>query len=242
MADAGINAFTNWLNKHDILSRKVRPFLTIAVLLSDDERLMRIIQDGSADTVDQELLEELLSFADPSETVQLLTQRVGAYLSPQTFKRVFDRTLAATDDLNTISGLVYVAGLFLERNPGAFQLPRDLVNQLLNSDDLDQRIGGLKACRHCMASSTEVFTHFIHALKRNVWEDKWLALSQLRQMLVEGGSQLAEATERITLEELRTTLHQVAQTDPEIEAVVAAERCVSLLEEERVRKQSGAEQ
>ena len=229
MAADGIDVFIRWVLRHGVTSERTRPLVTLATFLSDDERLAGLQREAPIGSLDEALMDEFLSLADPQETVTLLAFRIGPYISPEMFRNVFERTLAASADIEVLSGLMFVAGLYLDRHPGAFPLPRKGADQLLASADLDHRLAGLKALRHSMASSSEIIAQIIVALKRDDWQERWAGLSQLAQLLEQGGSQLAEATEQKTLAELRNVLTQVANIAPDTNARRAAAHCIALL-------------
>ncbi len=153
MAKDDIDVFIRWVRRHGVTSDRVRPYLTLITLVCDYEALARLREEVPAASLDETLVEELLSLADSRETVAMLTHRIGQDISPKVFRKAFDRTLAASSDVEVLSGLMFVAGLFLDRHPGAFTLPRRLADQLLASEDLDHRLAGLKAIRHTAASS-----------------------------------------------------------------------------------------
>jgi len=213
MANEGIDIFRRWVHHHGLTSERVRPYLTLATVLSDDETLMRLHGEACVAPLDEALLEEFLSLADPRETVALLTFRIGPLISPEMFLSVVERTVAASSDMNVLSGLMFVAGLYLDRHPGAFRLPRNLADQLLASEDLD----GLKALRHTLASPTEIVAQIVRALKRDDWQEKWGGLAQLRNVL-EDGTQLAEAAEQEAVSDLLNVLAQIADTDSDDDA------------------------
>lgn len=203
--------------------------MTLAVFLSDDERLEHLRHEAPVGWLDESLVEEWFSLAEPEEVVSLLTCRIGPHLSNEVFKRVFDRTLAASSDIDVISGLMFVAGLYLDRHPDAFLLPRNLADKLLASDDLDHRLAGIKAFRHSMVSLNEIFAQIVAALNRDDCEEKWAGLSQLEQLLEEKGRQLAEATQQNVLQELRNVLTQLADTTQDTNIRRAAAHCRALL-------------
>lgn len=229
MADDGMEIFIRWVLRHGVRSDRVRPYLTLASLLCDNEMLVRLQHDAPVGSLDEALLEEFLSLAVPREAVAILKGRIGPHISPEMFKRAFQRTLAESSDIEVLSGLMWVAGMYLDRHPGAFQLPRELADQLLASEELDHRLAGLKALRHTGASSTEILVQITGVLKRDDWHEKWAGLSQLRQLLEEKGPTLADATEQRTLEELQTILEHLADTDPDANARRAAAHCSVLL-------------
>ena len=229
MAEDGIGVFIRWVLRHGVTSGGTRDLVTLATFLSDDERLAQLQREPFVGWLDEAFVDELLSLAEPAEVITLLTQRIGRHISPEMFKRVFDRTLAASSDIEVLSGLMFVAGLYLDRHPGAFPLPRNLADQLLASEDLDHRLAGLKSLRHSMASSGEIVAQITTALKRDDWQERWAGLSQLGRLLEDKGSQLAEPTEGRTLDELRDVLMQLADTAPDADTRRAAAHCRALL-------------
>lgn len=229
MSDVGVDLFMRWVRRHGVASDRVRPYITAAMLLADDESLLDLLHKAPVGSLDEDFLDEMLSLASPSETVELLQQRICRQASVDLFKRIFDRTLSASSDIDVLSGLMWVAGMYLDRHPGAFQLPRNLAEQLLVSDDLDHRLAGLKAFRHSNASRAEVVTQLTAALQRGVREDRWSALFQLGEVLDAIKVQRLEASVAETLVALRIVLTSIAGTDPDDNVRRAAERCIGLL-------------
>jgi hypothetical protein len=148
----------------------------------------------------------------PRETAERLAANALKY-SPKAFEEIFERTLAATEDLEIHSRLMCVAGMYLDRHPGAFRLPRPLAERLLKSEDYDQLLAGLKAIQHCGASLSEMIAHFLAAMKRNDWEERYASLYQLNNLLRDASSSLAEADAAV-LEELQPVLTQIASHAP----------------------------
>ncbi|NUN03862.1 MAG: hypothetical protein HUU41_22365 [Bryobacteraceae bacterium] len=229
MVDDGVDVFVRWLLRHGVTDDRARPYFTVATLVCDHETLSRLRDQAPAGLLDEVLAEEFFSLADPRETVEMLTFRIGPDISPEMFKKVFERTLAASSDIEVLSGLIWVAGMYLDRHPGAFPLPRNLADELLASEDLDHRLAGLKALRHSTASSPEIVAQITTALKRDDWQEKWAGLSQLGQVLEATGLQLMGATDHKTLEELRSVLTEIADTVPDANARRAAAHCRALL-------------
>lgn len=228
MGSSEVAVFVKWVRQHQGMSDRVRHCMTAVKLLADDDELVRFLhRESPAGWADETLIEEFFSVADPPETVELLS-RFARHLSPALFKKVFDRTLQTSSDIEVLSRLMWVAGMYLDRNLGAFPLPRSLADRLLASEDLDHRLGGLKALRHSLASSDEVVRQITAAMKRG-WEDKWAGLSPLCRILDEQGARLADAISAETLNELRNVLAHIAETDSEPDARRAAARCIGLL-------------
>ena len=229
MSSDEVAVFMKWVRQHHVMSDRVRHCLTVVKLLADDDELLRFLHRESPEGWAAEtLIEEFFSVADPPETVELLKKRFGMQFSPELFKKVFDRTLQASSDIEVLSGLMWVAGMYLDRNLGAFPLSRSLADRLLASEDLDHRLGGLKALRHSLASPDEVARHITAAMKRG-GEDKWAGLSPLCRILDEPGARLADAISAEALNELRNVLAHITETDSEADARRAAARCISLL-------------
>ena len=230
MANVGVDVFVRWMRRHGVTNNRARTCFTVAKLVCDGETLYRLLDEVPACLPDESLVEELLSLADPRETVEMLSSRIGPNISPEMFRGVFERTLAASSDIEVLSVLMFEAGMYLDRHPGAFVLPRDLAEQLLNSDDLDHRLAGLKALHHGVASPAEIVAHVTRALKREDREDRWAGLSQLTYLLEEQGPRLAEAVEREALDELRKVLAQMMDTATDANVRPMAARCGALLQ------------
>jgi hypothetical protein len=233
MDDTVVTVFMRWALHDDVVRERARSLLTLAVLLCDDEEVRRFTNETSGDWLDKELVEELLSFAKPEEVAALLS-RLGRDVPANVFKAAFDRAVGVLSDIDAISKLVFVASLFLQLHPGAFQLPRPSVDQLLASNDLDHRIAGVRAVRHSLYSSTEVLATITGALLKDVWEEKWTGLSQLLYFLEERGAHATKGADRKVLDDLLNVLARIADSDPETDSQHAASHCIALLRQEEL--------
>ena len=76
--------------------------------------------------------------ATPGENVEKLDRRIND-IFPETFKEAFDQILSTTSDLAVLSRLMWIAGMYLDRNPGAFELPAESCRTTaFESTDYDQ--------------------------------------------------------------------------------------------------------
>jgi hypothetical protein len=229
MGDPGIDVFVRWLLRRGVTSGRACPYFTVATLVCDHETLSRLRDQVPAGLLDESLAEEFLSLADPRETVEMLSLRIGRDISPDLFRKAFDRVVAASSDIDVLSGLMFVAGLYLDRHPSAFSLPRNLAHLLLRSADVDHRLAGLKALRHSTSSSGEIIVLLTAALKSDDCQERDAGLSQLQQLLETDERPRVEAADQETLDELRDVLAEVVDTALDVNTRRAAARCAALL-------------
>ena len=107
---------------------------------------------------------------NPRDAMETL-ERKSPHMSPESFKQAYDCVVAASPDRRVLARLMWIAGMYLDRHPSAFQLPRALAEELLASDDFDELLAGLKMICHSSASASETIAHFLEVMKRNTWEE-----------------------------------------------------------------------
>jgi hypothetical protein len=215
VADDGIDVFIRWILHNGPTTERARAFLTLSAFLSSDERLARLWR---ADWLDERLAEEFLSFAEPEEVAALLAFRIGHQLSADLFKKAFDRALSATSDPNVVSSLISVGALYLRHHLDSFKLPYEPTQELLRSENLDDRIAGIRAIRYTEAPGSEILTAITAALTAAAWEEKWTGLCQLSQVLDEAGPSILLSANQSDLEKLVATLTHIEQSDAELDA------------------------
>jgi len=158
------------------------------------------------------------------EALEML-ERQGPNTSPERFKQVYDYILAASQDRDILARLMWVAGMYLDRHPGEFRLPRAISEEFLASDDFDRLLGGLKAIRHSTASTSEIIAHFLAVMKRDTWDERYAGLHQLAQMVCESGARVLTPTEQTVLDDVRVVLEDIASHAPDEHARDLASRC-----------------
>ena len=121
-------------------------------------------------------------------------KRKAEDMSPESFQQAYDCVVAASPDRRVLARLMWIAGMYLDRHPGVFQLPRALAEELLASDDFDQLLAGLKAIRHSSASTSETIAHFVEVMKRSTWEERYAGLYQLEQVVCGNAASVVAAT------------------------------------------------
>jgi hypothetical protein len=147
--------------------------------------------------------------ANPREIVEMLDRRKDE-ISLDEFKQHFDTVLAATSDVDTLSRVMWLAGLYLQtRHPGAFQLPRPLAEQFLASANFDHLLAGLKGIRQSSADISEVVLEYMKVMKRDDWQHKDAGLCQLHQVVADHGPAAIEKLDHAQQLELRTVLEQI---------------------------------
>lgn len=235
VGEIGLGPFIKWVLRHGTTSERVRPLLTLANFLCIDVRLVKLQRDAAPGWLDEDLIAEWLSLAEPQEVALILRDRIGTYLSPELFKAVVERTLAASSDIEVQSDLMFSAGLYLEKQPGVLVLPVELAKQLLASDDFDHRLGGLRSLPHTTASLSDIAAHVTAILQRDDWmTDRWSGLSLFMRVLDERGPRRSETIEQNTLDRLQAVLAQLADTAPDENARRVVEHCMHLSQARKV--------
>ena len=203
VADDGIEVFVKWVRRNGTANQRIRAYMTLATILSDDEDIAQLCREAPADWIDEALLEELLSAAEPAQLATLLSMRIGPHISVALFKRILDSCLLSSSDRRVHSALLFVAATFLDRHPGAFDLPRGIAEGLLASEEIDDRLAGLKALCHSTAPTDSMLAQITRALSRDDWNEKMVALSELRKLIDRKGSQRLTAKPDAILDELQ---------------------------------------
>lgn len=132
-----------------------------------------------------------------------------------------------------LARLIWLAGMYLGRHPGAFELPRALAEEFLASDDFDELLAGLKGIRYSSASTSEIIIHLLTVMKRNDWEERYAGLYQLHQMVGTNSPGIVATTEPTVLDRMLVVLAEVASHAPDRDARDIASRCIQAVIEER---------
>jgi len=210
--DAGIAVFARFIERRRT-DEETRRLLTIAVLLTDDERLWRIVEEKQPQPViDERFVEEVILSADPSDVARLLWSKFGLSFSKELFARTFYRLASeGMPDLTSLHHLTGAAVDFLRFHPGAVRIRREMANRLLASKDCDHRIIGLKAlCRHCAANSRDLLTHIKGALNGECWYERSGGIVELLIVLDETPERLSTVAGG-ELDEVRSVLARIAR-------------------------------
>lgn len=151
---------------------------------------------------------------------------------PEAFTRVYQSVLATSPDRDVLSRLMWTAGIYLDRHPGVQILPREIAEEFLASDDIDELLAGLKAIRHSTASTGEIITHFLAVMRRESWEEREAGLYQLGQVLTENAPSVVAAVNQSVLDDLRAVLTQMTLHHPRDHERDLASRCISQIMDE----------
>lgn len=142
----------SFLNAHGVEHSTARAVLGILLLAQSpgddrcDELLNQLRQQNA--TLDTPVLLEILDAATPAQASEVLWGPIGLHLSTSTFVRLFRNIIAAAPDDRSLYRVIGAAVDFLQRNPGTFSIPVDIVTHLLRSSQFDARIVAMKAMRH----------------------------------------------------------------------------------------------
>lgn len=162
-----------------------------------------------------------------------ILERQARDISPESFKQAYDCVVAASPDRRVLARLLWLAGMYLGRHPGAFELPRALAEEFLASDDYDELLAGLKGIRYSSASTSDIIAHFLAAMKRNAWEERYAGLYQLHQVVCEDAASVVAATEQSVLDDMQVLFAEMASQAPDDDAREVASRCSLAVVERR---------
>lgn len=237
--DHGVRAFIRFMERYGI-NESTRRLLTIAIVVTDDDRLWKLVgTEGPSGVLQEDLVEEILRTGKPRDVASLLWSRIGLHMSADLFARVFRSLLLMPLDLVLVHKLIGAAVDFLRSHPGTVGIPRDLADRLLDSSDCEHRIIGLKAlCRHCDADAQELVTPILSALKSDNWYEMCGGLAELAGMLEHNrrrGTNLTDAS-LVELGETvaRIVTGQLGEDAGDLRAT--AQRCAEILAEMRGSK------
>lgn len=229
MTDEGLELFIRWMLRSEAHSDRVRSLYTAAVIVADDEGLLSFSEVRPVTALDERLLEELLALAEPAEAVGLL-DRVAHLISAELFQQFIERVTSRCNDIGVISRLMFLAGMFLDRHPGAFQLSKQLSEQLWASDDFDERLGAIKSFPHTGASDEEILARFTSILRQNDFLDHPCALSLLSRFLQRRGPQIARWPVGEVTAQLQAVLAEIKSNDQDADARRLAAQCARWLD------------
>lgn len=99
------------------------------------------------------------------------------------FKELFDKTYQQADDLETRWQLGGAINDYLRRYPNTVSVPLGLPWQLLQSDDVEARVIGLKLVNRCNVPNTQRIDEFIRAIERGDDYESVGGLHELGQFL-----------------------------------------------------------
>ena len=124
MADEGASVLVRSISRRGEIDEVMRSYLTVAILLSDDESLRRLITNEVPNRgLDEALVREFLSVAEPHEVAKILWSPIGRLISPELFRQVFERNIEATSDLGVLHYLIGAAVDFDRLHPGTTRFP-----------------------------------------------------------------------------------------------------------------------
>lgn len=224
----GIEVFLRWLKTQNPEDERARTLLTLAMFVVDDVHSNAVFSKKVDYRLDEKLIDELFGVADAGEVVDLLKYRFGPHLSPELFKRVYDRAFAASPDQDTRAELLFVAAQFLRLNPKSFQLSKELVDELKDSDDVDHRLAAITAIRHTTAPVAEVLTVILTALGKTTFEDKHSGLNQLAAILETDDRDISTAP--AVVDAIKVVLRHFRDCDPDVDVRRASEHMLALLQ------------
>jgi hypothetical protein len=164
------------------------------------------------------------------ETPREIAERLATTekdFTPSEFEKIFTSTLAKTAEIDVQSRLMWVAGMFLDKHPEAFQLPRSLAEGLLASDDFDHYLAGLKGIQHSGAAVGEIVEFFVAAMQRTDWDDRYAALYRLHSLIHTSPISCRSVANN---QDLKPVLTQIAQSAPQEHARECAKSCLAILQ------------
>lgn len=232
-ADQRLDVFIAFVEEYGV-NDQTRSLLTTALLVTDDERLWALCDaHQSGEVLQEDLLEKILLAGNSQDVAALLWTGVGRFSSGRLFSAMFQRLVPECSDARVLHSLVGAAVDFLRYHPGAFEISRELADRLLESQDPERRIIGLKAlCRHCRTPPMELVNFVLGALKSENWSEACGGLHELIGLLER--SQIRKETLTVRrLNELHDALIRVCESpeDDIAELRPMVEHCRSMLGE-----------
>jgi hypothetical protein len=164
------------------------------------------------------------------ETPREIAERLAATakdFTPSEFEKIFTSTLANTADIDVQSRLMWVAGMFLDKHPEAFQLPRSVAERLFASDDYDHLLAGLKGIQHSGAAMDEIIGFFVAAMQRTAWDDRYAGLHRLHSLMHSSPISWHSVANN---QDLKPVLTQIAESAPDEHARECAKCCLTKLQ------------
>ncbi len=232
--DDGINVLLNFLQRQGGVNGKTRAVATVAAFLSDDRRLFALLSPENS--LQEDLVLEILSAGDARQASKLLWWPVGPFVTPQTFISIYRSLLPASSDLAVLYALTGAAVDFLRPHPRALTISQDSAERLLNSDDCDHRVVGLKALRrHSGVSLAQMLVHIDRALKSESWQERCGGLHELLHLLEESDRQAMAPVGATGFAELEETLAGIREGSlgESVDLRPMAEECAILLAQMR---------
>jgi hypothetical protein len=119
----------------------------------------------------------------PLEAARALWSSEALKLSPATFRGLFDRAYAQAIDLETLWQLGGAIFDFLRQYPGTLPVPQQLPWRLLQSDDVEARVVGLKLLDHIEVSDAACIDEVVRAIERHDGYESAGGLAELGRLL-----------------------------------------------------------
>lgn len=119
----------------------------------------------------------------PLKIAQALWSTQGRELAPAAFRELFERAYRQTNDLETLWQLGGAINDFLRHHSGSLEIPPQLPWRLLQSDDVEARVIGLKLLNRINVSDAERIDEFVRAIECHDGYEAVGGLHELGQFL-----------------------------------------------------------
>lgn len=210
-----------------------RTLLTVGLFLSDDDRISDIalskLLNHESPILDEELVDRVLSVCSPLETAATLWGLLGFTLSPQTFQTLFLRVFESTGDAAVLHQLGGAANDYLRHHPDGFRVPEDLSSRLLQSENVDHRIIGLKLLKHTHLPFDVLVGLFTEALRGGCACEQCGALHEVEEILDGSGAGVINSLDRDVLGPFLRAIDTVAGESKDLDIGSACRRIVSMI-------------
>lgn len=163
---------------------------------------------------------------DPLTLADALWCQEAAELAPDRFRVLFERAYTAAPDIFCMWQLGGALNDYLRHNPAALEIPSDLPDRLLASDDVEARVIGLKLLAASDASDKEIARESIRAIAR---QDEYESYGGLWQIfaLVDDPVRCANLNVEVRTQ-IRNSLALCLQDDDQYTRDTAAQ-CLELM-------------
>jgi hypothetical protein len=150
----------------------------------------------------------------PLQVAHALWSFEAIELSPTDFRALFDRAYRKTNDLETLWRLGGAINDFLRHSPGVLTVPQQLPWRLLQSEDVEARVIGLKLLNRIDISDAARIDEFIRAIERHDGYESDGGLYELGQFL-ERRERIGKRIPGPSAERVRRSLEEYPERDGE---------------------------
>ena len=184
---AEVSLFLKLVEREGANPDELRKLRTIGYLLGDSSLRTELIKNFSSQYIesalDRSIVEELSLLASPEEFGDVFWSTLGLRLSSERFYEVLMRVLNASPAIAITHRAMGAAVDYLRFFPQSFLLPSCSVRILLDSDNFDHRVIGLKASLDSEVDAMEIVGVIMRGLDARVFDEIALSLFILSEIL-----------------------------------------------------------